>query len=63
MITTCTECGEECTAVDGYSDCCNEPVITVYGTVSVQYSDPDGYDRSGASDGRGHVYTDAEGGL
>ena len=31
--------------------------------IDMREVDDDGYDRNGASDGRGHTYTDAEGGL
>lgn len=58
-MTTCTGCDEECTAEDGYSDCCNEPVTSgpLWG------GDDDGWDRSGVSDGRSHVVSDADPGL
>lgn len=49
MDVRCSQCLDYCDADDNYSECCNEPVII-----------GNNIDISGADDGRGHVYSDAE---
>jgi hypothetical protein len=36
LVTKCSQCGEQCQNLDGYSDCCNERAETAMGTERVK---------------------------